>query len=267
MQTIILEEMRRTSSKALNKAVTITKEKGRKVMQSMDSLLKAAFEEMVVQDYENRSKKLPRHWFSIKFRWKMSRLLHHTEEKAAEHFNSIIDLYRPVRSKRKLLILLALLLILVGGTAACAQPVIFWLFQNYLEQHEDFVETQRRRDDTKMLKGTFEKYELAWMPEGYEMVAEEFQERFGEYQVVYENPLGYAMVFRQTELDKGNLGNITSIREGFEEVKINELQGYYIEDSNTYSLILSDEKYLFELSGSLSKEELLKAAESLEVEK
>ena len=118
-----------------------------------------------------------------------------------------------------------------------------------------------------MLKGTFEKYELAWMPEGYEMVAEEFQERFGEYQVVYENPLGYAMVFRQTELDKGNLGNITSIREGFEEVKINELQGYYIEDSNTYSLILSDEKYLFELSGSLSKEELLKAAESLEVEK
>ncbi len=236
-------------------------------MQSMDSLLKAAFEEMVVQDYENRSKKLPRHWFSIKFRWKMSRLLHHTEEKAAEHFNSIIDLYRPVRSKRKLLILLALLLILVGGTAACAQPVIFWLFQNYLEQHEDFVEIQKGEEGTILSEGSFQKYRLRNVPEGYELVSEEVKEIFSEYQIVYENPLGYALVLRQTELDKGNMGNVTSIREDFEEVKINSFTGYYIEDSNTHSLILSDEEYLFELSGSLSKEELLETAESLEATK
>lgn len=144
-----------------------------------------------------------------------------------------------------------------------AEPVICWLFEYCMEQHGNFVEMEQRENDNNTEADSFQKYEFAEVPEGYELLGEEFKSEFGVYQISYVNAEGYALMLRQSILENGNLGNTTSIWEKPEEVKINDFHGYFMEDSNVQSLILSNGTYMIELSGAFSKEELLSLAESL----
>lgn len=188
------------------------------------------------------------------------------ERRAAENASSITDLYRPIYSRRKWLVLLALLLVLVGGTVAGAEPVICRLFEYCMEQHGNFVEMESREDDSKMVTDSFQKYEFTEMPEGYELVKEEFKSEFGVYQVSYVDSEGNGLLFRQSLQENGNLGNITSTREKMENVEVNDFHGYFVDDFDTRSLVLSDGKYMLEIFGNLSKEELLSLAENLRYE-
>lgn len=232
-------------------------------MQELENLLREVLAEMVKQEYENRPKHFKRHFFSLRFRRKMRRMIKqvNAERREAENASSITDLYRPIHSKRKWLILLALLLVLVGGTVTGAEPVICRLFEYCMEQHGNFVEMEQGKEEE--LNKEFQKYELAKVPEGYELVGEESKYEFGVYQISYINSQGEMLVLRQSLLENGNLGNITSTREEMEEVEINNFQGYFVEDFDTCSLVLSDNKYMIEIFGSLSKAELLSLAEDL----
>lgn len=185
------------------------------------------------------------------------------ERRAAENASPITDLYRPIHSKRKWLIMLALLLALVGGTVTGAEPVICRLFEYCMEQHGNFVEMEQGEDNRKMAEDSFQKYEFAKVPEGYELAGEEFKSDFGVYQLSYANSEQEMLVLRQSLQENGNHGNTTSIREEMEKVQINDFQGYFVEDFDTSSLVLSDGKYMIEIFGSLSKEELLSLAENL----
>lgn len=202
-------------------------------MQELENLLKEVLAELVRQEYENRPKHFKRHFFSLRFRRKMRRMIKqvNAERRAAENASPITDLYRPIHSKRKWLIMLALLLALVGGTVTGAEPVICRLFEYCMEQHGNFVEMEQGEDNRKMAEDSFQKYEL--------------------------------LVLRQSLQENGNHGNTTSIREEMEKVQINDFQGYFVEDFDTSSLVLSDGKYMIEIFGSLSKEELLSLAENL----
>ena len=144
-----------------------------------------------------------------------------------------------------------------------AEPVICRLFEYCMEQHGNFVEMESREDNSKMATDAFAKYEFAEVPEGYELVEEEFKSEFGVYQISYANSKEEILMFRQSLQENGNHGNVTSEREGMEEVKINDFQGYFVEDFDTGSMVLSDGTYMIELSGKFSKEELLSLAESL----
>lgn len=234
-------------------------------MKELEELLREVLAEMIKQEYENRPKHIKRHFFSLRFRRRMRRMAKEVRAKrqTEENASPITDLYRPIRSKRRWLILLALLMVLVGGTVTGAEPVICWLFEYCMEQHGNFVEMESREDNSKMATDAFAKYEFAEVPEGYELVEEEFKSEFGVYQISYVNAEGYALMLRQSILENGNLGNTTSIWEKPEEVKINDFHGYFMEDSNVQSLILSDGTYMIELSGAFSKEEMLSLAESL----
>ena len=79
------------------------------------------------------------------------------------------------------------------------------------------------------------------------------------------NEEGYALLFRQNGYEDITMGNITYAMKGLEEITVNHFTGYYMEDDNVGSLILSDEETLIELSGKMSKEELLELAEGLEL--
>ena len=70
-------------------------------------------------------------------------------------------------------------------------------------------------------------------------------------------------MFRQGRKDNKNLGNFTAERKELEEVKIGELEGYYLRDENLYNLVLSDEEYMLVFSGELSKEEFAVIADGL----
>lgn len=232
-------------------------------MQELENLLREVLAEMIKEEYENRPKHIKKHFFSLRFRRRMRRMVKEVraERRAAENASSITDLYRPIYSRRKWLVLLALLLVLVGGTVAGAEPVICRLFEYCMEQHGDFVEMEQGKEEE--LNKEFQKYELAKVPEGYELVEEEAKYEFGVYQISYINSEGHSLVLRQSLLENGNLGNITSTREEMEEVEINDFHGYFVEDFDTGSLVLSDGKYMIEIFGSLSKEELLSLAENL----
>lgn len=234
-------------------------------MQELENLLKEVLTELVRQEYENRPKHFKRHFFSLRFRRKMRRMIKqvNAERRAAENASPITDLYRPIHSKRKWLIMLALLLALVGGTVTGAEPVICRLFEYCMEQHGNFVEMEQREDYSGTEADSFQKYEFAKVPEGYESAQEEYKSDFGVYQISYVNSEGEMLVLRQSLQENGNHGNTTSTREEMDEVKINDFQGYFVEDFDTCSLVLSDGKYMLEIFGNFSKEELLSLAEDL----
>lgn len=234
-------------------------------MRELEELLREVLAEMIKQEYENRPKHIKRHFFSLRFRRRMRRMAKEVRAKrrTEENASPITDLYRPIRSKRRWLILLALLMILVGGTVTGAEPVICWLFEYCMEQHGNFVEMEQRENDNNTEADSFQKYEFAEVPEGYELVEEEFKSEFGVYQISYVNAEGRSLVLRQSLQENGNHGNTTSTREEMAEVEINDFQGYFVEDFDTSSLVLSDGKYMLEIFGGFSKEELLSLAMNL----
>ncbi|MCI9080810.1 MAG: DUF4367 domain-containing protein [Lachnospiraceae bacterium] len=241
-------------------------------MDNMDLLLKDAFEEMVTQEYENRFLDYPEHRFSLKFRIKMHHMIRKigTEEKGIRDRTSILELYRPIHSRRRLILLVALILLLLGGTVVAAKTLICWLYQITIEQREDHVKVNEDEsaisgDETSVTEEGFRKYKLTRIPEGYNLVEEKIDAEFKEIVEVYENQDGYLLLFKQNGQGEITMGNITSDREELEEVKVNGFKGFYVEDFDTASLILSDGEELIQLFGYLTKEDLLALAEGLEL--
>lgn len=241
-------------------------------MQEMDILLKEAFGELIEQEYQQRPRNLPKHRFSMRFRIKMYRLLRQVgaKSKRLDGGSSMLELYRPVRSKRGLVIILALLLMLLGGTITAAETLVQWLNEIMLEQHGDHVKIRRMGTEIsegKMIGATedvFPKYELSQVPKTYRLIEKRFYEEIQEYKIVYKDTRDNILFFRQSGESKDAIGNITSAKTEMEKVIVNEFVGYYVKDYDTASLVLFDEKYLIELSGSLTKEELILLAEKLQ---
>ena len=183
----------------------------------------------------------------------------------------MLELYRPVRSKRGLVIILALLLMLLGGTITAAETLVQWLNEIMLEQHGDHVKIFKKETgvmDEELSNGEerFFKYNLAELPEGYRLVEEVYRQRFDEYQITYVNDKGDMMLLRQSGYKEGIMGNITSGFKGMDKVTVNDFMGYYVRDVDTANLVLTDGEYVIELFGNLSKKELISLAKRLQLE-
>lgn len=242
-------------------------------MQEMDILLKEAFGELIEQEYQQRPRNLPKHRFSMRFRIKMYRLLRQVgaKSKRLDGGSSMLELYRPVRSKRGLVIILALLLMLLGGTITAAETLVQWLNEIMLEQHGDHVKIFKKETgvmDEELSNGEerFFKYNLAELPEGYRLLEEVYIQRFNEYQITYVNDKGDMMLLRQSGCREGIMGNITSGFKGMDKVTVNDFMGYYVRDVDTANLVLTDGEYVIELFGNLSKKELISLAKRLQLE-
>ncbi len=235
--------------------------------------MKEAFGELVEQEYQQRPRNLPKHRFSMRFRIKMYRLLRQVgaKSKRLDGGSSMLELYRPVRSKRGLVIILALLLMLLGGTITAAETLVQWLNEIMLEQHGDHVKIFKKETgvmDEELSNGEerFFKYNLAELPEGYRLVEEVYRQRFDEYQITYVNDKGDMMPLRQSGYKEGIMGNITSGFKGMDKVTVNDFMGYYVRDVDTANLVLTDGEYVIELFGNLSKKELISLAKRLQLE-
>lgn len=241
-------------------------------MQNMDKLLKEVFAEIVEERYENRPKEVPKHRFSLKFKMKMYWLMHKVGimGKSPEREGSILELYRPVHSKRRLVALVLLMVMLLGGTVVAAQTIIYWLHEVILEQHDDHLKIYNPNlkadgeSTTTPEVEEFHKYRLTEIPEGYQFVEEEYFDSYGLYQVIYMKSDREVFLLKETKVDNGDIGNITSNRTDVEEITVNGFQGYFVKDFDMATLVLSDGEYMIELFGVLSKEELISVAESLE---
>lgn len=238
----------------------------------MDGLLKAAFSQMVEQEYKERRKEFPKHQFSPQFEHSMEELLRtgriadKAEKKDKREF-SLLALMRPIRSRRVVLAMVVLMVCLFGATVSGTNPIIIWLHDSWMEQHGDYVELESREKEEKPSQGEFKKYELTQIPDGYKMEEEFFDENIGIYYMYYINEEGSTFTFCQSKKENGNLGNITADRKDMEQVRVDEFEGYYVKDREAENFVLSSDEYMLLFSGNFSKKEFLTMAESLQLVK
>lgn len=235
--------------------------------EELDRLLKRAFEKMVAEDYAKRPQEFPKHQFSARFERNMEKLLcaaeTPTEEPAAKF--SLLELLRPIRSKKAVVVMAAIMVLVFGKTAGGTNPIVIWLHDNWVEQHGDYVELENRERGENVFKEEFHKYELAEVPEGYDIADEEFDESVGIYMITYVNIEDELLIFSQGKKYNKNLGNVTSNRTNMEKIEIDNFEGYYVEDSNAKNLVLSDDEYMLVFTGNLPREEFFKMAENLQL--
>lgn len=234
----------------------------------MDGIIREAFEMLIDEEYANRPQ-YPKAQFSEEFERRMERMLYdepeeEPKEEKSSRISSLLALFRPVKSRRAVVLVAALMVLLVGMTAGGANPIIIWLHDSWMEQHGDYVEIETREDAIEVSKETFQKYELARVPEGCKIEEEQFFKDIGIYYMAYSDEEGNLIIFKQGRKENKNIGNVTADRKDIEEIKVNDLEGYYVKDSDMANLVLSDEEYMLVFIGDLSKEQLIELAEGLQ---
>lgn len=236
-------------------------------MDDMERLLKQAFEEIVKEEYQERPKEIPEHRFSLKFHWKMYWVFRAAKkrEKMPKSKDSIMDLYRPVPSRRRLTVIALLLTLIIGGSAVAAEPMIQWLRNYYLRQYEDHINVQTKEESENYQETEFQKYYLTNLSEKYSIENEEFDADFQKHMVLYRNETDEVLILKQIWKEKNDLGNITSDMSGMEPVEVKGFTGYYTLDKEQGMLILSDDIYMVVLSGYFPKEILVELANHLEL--
>lgn len=239
-------------------------------MNDMDKLLKQALEEIVKEDYENRPQDIPKHRFSAEFRRKIKQAVRMMESPgkndAGRSGNSLLELYHPIRSKRKWAVLALLILMLIGGSVIAAEPIRHWLKGFRVEQNSDHVRIQNGTEQTSAgeNRGEFRRYRLGEVPEGFVLISEKYDREFQKYYIAYANS-EEVLYLKQIWQENSDPENLTSDVEPLENIILNAFTGYYVEDNGVGSLIISNGVYKLILSGSFSKEELIELAEKLEL--
>lgn len=236
----------------------------------MDELLALAFEETAKDGYNSRMKSLPRHRFTFRFYRNMYKIFRMPEiqekyrKKRAQ--GSVLELYRPIHSKRRLAVIVLLLLMIIGGSSFASEPLIRWLNSFNMEQNEDHVMFQNDKSDMGIGSRTvFRKYCFINIPEGYTFVSEKYDKEFKKYYVNYADSEGKILYLNQVWQENENPQNLTSDAEIIKDIEINGFTGYFIENDGVGSLIISNGTYKLVLSGQFSKKELIELAGKLEL--
>lgn len=233
-------------------------------MNIRDEVWKDAFDQIAKREYEQRPIAEKEHKFSLKFRWRMRTLLKRAGK--AEPVREKREVggvpVTHVMSKRRVVCLVMLIALMAGGTVFAAEPLIRWLYNQYIEQFTDHVEIKNAKEAVSTDTGEFQKYELGYLPEGYELVSEEYDEMFQTYEQIYINQENKVLLLRQMYVDNYE-PNLTSSSGEIQEVTSEELTGYYIPDQEMPSLVLSDGTYTITISSWESKEELLHMGKEL----
>lgn len=225
----------------------------------IDKLLKETMDESAKENYKKVKKDPRKHIFSFRFRFKMKKLINSIEVKEESGNKSKIKFYTSRHSLRRSIALVILVAALAGGTVMGA-TLIRWLYNQYIEQFTDHVEIKNAKEAVSTDTGEFQKYELGYLPEGYELVSEEYDEMFQTYERTYKKE-EQTLFIQQTIADKE--ANVTSDGRMIEEIKWGEFKGYYVPDTDYASVIVSDSNYIIIMGGNEKSKEFQKIIENL----
>lgn len=226
-------------------------------------------------DYE-RAMAAPKHRFSRKFRKEMKTLL---QPETGKH--TLPALY-PVHGRRRMVIVVAVLVLLLGTTVMGRGFFQSMLGKHILTGYTDHVqlnlpEADVDENDLEQVTAegeteTEEDFEFVckkpqWVPEGYKLESEEYEEIQGEYAVCYINEYGKNIWYCQIDTDiDANIG-LSSEGETLQEFHINEYNGYLVLDNSgdneCWNAIWIDKEYTYTVSGDLGQTELLEIIESI----
>lgn len=243
--------------------------------------LKDAITSACEADYKH-AMAAPKHRFSRTFRKKIKVLL---QPGMGKH--TIPALY-PVHGRRRVIMVVAVLVLLLGTTVAGRSFFQSLLGKYILTGYTDHVQLNLGEPENLEMvaiedneKNTMEIgaepdseedfgfvcKKPQWVPEGYTLEREEYKENFQLYQNNYVNNDGKTLWYHQMCNDTVSNFGVSSNGSEQQEVMIENFKGYFIPDDvldeERGNLVWEDGKYLYMIAGDLTKEELIRIAESI----
>ena len=243
--------------------------------------LKDAIASACEADYKH-AMAAPKHHFSRTFRKKIKVLL---QPDMGKH--TIPALY-PVHGRRRVIVIVAVLVLLLGTTVTGRSFFQSLLGKYILTGYTDHVQLNLGEPENLEMvaiedneKNTMEigaeldseeDFEFVckkpqWVPEGYTLEREEYKENFQLYQNNYVNNDGKYALYQQMRNDRVDNIGISSNGGEQQEVMIKNVKGYFIPDDvldeEKGNLVWEDGTYLYMIAGDLTKEELIRMAETI----
>lgn len=243
--------------------------------------LKDAITSACEADYKH-AMAAPKHHFSRTFRKKIKVLL---QPDMGKH--TIPALY-PVHGRRRVIMVVAVLILILGttvmGRGFFQSPLGKYILTGYIDhvqlnlgepENLEMVAIEDNEKNTMEIGAepdSEEDFEFVckkpqWVPEGYTLEREEYKEDFQLYQNNYVNNDGKYALYQQMRNDRVDNIGISSNGGEQQEVMIENFKGYFIPDDvldeEKGNLVWEDGTYLYMMVGDLTKEELIRMAETI----
>lgn len=243
--------------------------------------LKDAITSACEADYKH-AMAAPKHHFSRTFRKKIKVLL---QPGMGKH---MIPALYPVHGRRRVIMVVAVLILILGTTVMGRSFFQSLLGKYILTGYTDHVQlnlgepenlemvpiedNEKNTMETGAEPDSEEDFEFVckkpqWVPEGYTLEREEYIEDFQLYQNSYVNKDGKYALYQQMRNDRVDNIGISSNGDEQQEVIIENFKGYFIPDDvleeEKGNLVWEDGKYLYMMVGDLTKEELIRMAETI----
>ena len=193
-----------------------------------------------------------RHEFSPAARAKMDSLLEtaHRNERKQNVFRSVAAIF---------ILLLATVTVWLSADAEARETVLRWVRETF-----EFGVVYKL-ESTVEPAATLPKYEITWLPEGFEVVEKEYQNN--TYNVTYYNKdTDKTLIFDyEIEEDGDNAFVLTDQSTQYSTITINEIEAEYYQDDNSRTIMWIDEKdsLLFVITSDLDKETVIRFAEGI----
>lgn len=243
--------------------------------------LKDAITSACEADYKH-AMAAPKHHFSRTFRKKIKVLL---QPGMGKH---MIPALYPVHGRRRVIMVVAVLILILGttvmGRGFFQSPLGKYILTGYTDhvqlnlgepENLEMVAIEDNEKNTMEIcaePDSEEDFEFVckkpqWVPEGYTLEREEYIEDFQLYQNSYVNNDGKYALYQQMRNDRVDNIGISSNGDEQQEVIIENFKGYFIPDDvleeEKGNLVWEDGKYLYMMVGDLTKEELIRMAETI----
>ncbi len=193
--------------------------------------------------------------FSKKFETKMQRLINRRKKS----YYMLIDTVGK-RVAGYVLIALVCLFTTIFSVKALREPFINFVVETY----EKFTSIFVQKDDTNIAKANVE-FEIilpTYIPEGYERSS--FVVDDDLCMCVFKNVHSKEILYTQ-HLNGFSLTTIDAENVVYKHMRINSFEGIYYINNDLGCMVFGNDKYTFNISGYISKEEIIKIVESIEI--
>ena len=193
---------------------------------------------------------LEKHIFSEAFENKMMKLIKLQKKTYYQYINTVGK-----RVASIVAVFILCLFITIFSVKALREPFVHFIVETYEKFTSIFVEKETTNDNIE-----FKVMVPQYIPEGY--VTEEPIITDLDVIYTYFNNDGLYFIYTQDLFDKIQT-TIDTEKTFYEKIQIDSLEGIYYENKGMNCLVFNDGTYNFSISGYISKDEIIKIAESI----
>lgn len=171
---------------------------------------------------------------------------------------------KKIKLVKRTLLIAAIILILGTTTAFAVEPVrefFYGLIQTIFATHTEVSADLTNKQEEK--ESTFQTKSLSWVPERFKLIEDEFYENTLEYTSTYEEIAGDGYFLYVQSMLNGTTLNINNENFTYSELLIEEVTVFFQENAGYSSAYWSDSCCFYEISGTITIEEIEKICKSL----